>query len=133
MKVQTGLTGFLLLFCFLRANLDRNCCVWNGEEQRRGKGRAGTAIHTPSDTHRMQYAGVRHRENTGGAWLSHGLVPLLSPPDFGKPHRFSFISTARSTWAKCLSFYSCTVGIHSSFPQLGLWNFKMFSPRSTSG
>lgn len=36
MEVQTGLTGFFFCCCcFVRANLDRNCCVWNREEQRR--------------------------------------------------------------------------------------------------
>lgn len=97
---------------------------------------------TPSHTHmecNMQWNYTERTHKAPTVLHSRGLV-LLPSPGFGNPQCFSFISTTRST---CLNLskvsllgfflfvFSFIVGIHSCLPQLGLWNFKMFSPRST--
>lgn len=107
-------------------------------ERSRG-GRALKAIHTLSHAHGMQYAVKLHRENTQGAncpplawtcsvtvsclWKSSVLLFHLHYPvrlsEFGQSVSIVFL------------FVCFNVGIHSCLPQLGLWNFKIFSPRST--
>lgn len=108
-------------------------------ERSRG-GRALKAIHTLSHALGMQYAVKLHRENTQGAncpplawtcsvtvsclWKSSVLLFHLHYPvrlsEFGQSVSIGFL------------FVCFNVGIHSCLPQLGLWNFKTFSPRSTA-
>lgn len=137
MDVQTGLTGCFCCCFFVRANLDRNCCVWNGEEQSRTSIESNP--HPLTCTWNAICSETTQREHTRRQLSSTRVdlfcyrllaleilsASLISP----LPGPLVWI------WAKCLYcfflFVCFDVGIHSCLPQLGLWNFKIFSPRST--